>query len=330
MSRVWHPWNRIRWRESFGAWKPWVWVWTLIGLPVSLGSLRVLLRQRLNMIMFVNAEAEAPVLWVPDVKSWLIGKEPDAGKDWGQEEKRATEDEMVRWHHWLNGHESEQTLGDSEGLGSLACYSSWGPKESDRLSNWTTTKLFVKSLAGSRISESVGWRNNVGLRKSNYGFSVFLLQEAFLDCCSPPLVVSHWCFWWRFTFICFCHMLTLVWEWIHFMVQEPGLRGKAGSKSSKPPCAVECLTAGFLGVGRTLDCSPCRLLRCTYFLTMVVSKLLMASQPAFNLFEDLIMGTSVSWIQQTTEKTLVHRELADQDRRRVPGIHMVNSNNSQQ
>ena len=62
-----------------------------------------------------DAEAEAPILWPPDAKSWLIGKEPDAGKDWGKEEKGQTEDEMVEWHHWLNGHESEQTLGDSEG-----------------------------------------------------------------------------------------------------------------------------------------------------------------------------------------------------------------------
>ena len=56
-----------------------------------------------------HAEAEAPMLWPPDAKSWLIGKDPDAGKDWGQKEKGAAEDEMVRWHHWLNGHESEQT-----------------------------------------------------------------------------------------------------------------------------------------------------------------------------------------------------------------------------
>ena len=68
-------------------------------------------------------EAEAPVLWPLDVKSLLIGKDPNAGKDWGQKEKGAAEDEIVRYHHWLNGHESEQTLGDSEGQGSLACCS---------------------------------------------------------------------------------------------------------------------------------------------------------------------------------------------------------------
>ena len=76
-----------------------------------------------------DAEAEAPLLWPPDAKSWLIGEEPDAGKDGGQEEKGATEDEMVGWHHQLKGHESEQTLGDSKGRGSLACCTPWGCKK---------------------------------------------------------------------------------------------------------------------------------------------------------------------------------------------------------
>ena len=67
-----------------------------------------------------DADAEAPILWPPDAKNWLIGKDPDAGKDWGQEEKGVTEDEMVGWHHRLNGHEFEQTLGDGERQGSLA------------------------------------------------------------------------------------------------------------------------------------------------------------------------------------------------------------------
>ena len=78
-----------------------------------------------------DAEAEAPILWPPDERSWLIGKDPDAGKDWRQEEKGMTEDEMVGWHHWLNGRECEQTPGGGEGQGSLACCSPWGYKESD-------------------------------------------------------------------------------------------------------------------------------------------------------------------------------------------------------
>ena len=78
-----------------------------------------------------GAEAEAPILWLPDGNMWLTGKDPDAGNNWEQEEKRATEDEMFGWHHWLNGHELEQTQGDSDGQRSLACCSSWGLKESN-------------------------------------------------------------------------------------------------------------------------------------------------------------------------------------------------------
>ena len=85
-----------------------------------------------------DVETEAPILWPPDAKSRLVGKDPDVGKDWRQEEKGVTEDEIFGWHHWLNGHEFEQTLGDSEGQGSLACCSPRGRKESDtteRLNN---------------------------------------------------------------------------------------------------------------------------------------------------------------------------------------------------
>ena len=78
-----------------------------------------------------DAEAETPVLWPPDAKSQLIGKDPDAGKNRRRVEKGATENEIVGWHHQLNGHEFEQVPGDSEGQGSLACCSPWGHKESD-------------------------------------------------------------------------------------------------------------------------------------------------------------------------------------------------------
>ena len=77
-----------------------------------------------------DAEAEAPVLWLPDAKNWLIGKDPDAGRDWRQEEKGTTEDEMMGWHHRLNEHEFEQALGVGDGQGSLACCTPWGGKES--------------------------------------------------------------------------------------------------------------------------------------------------------------------------------------------------------
>ena len=81
-----------------------------------------------------DAEAEAPIFWSPDEKSRLTGKDSDAGKDWGQE-KGTTEDEMVGWHHLLNGHEFEQTPGDGEGQGSLVCCSPWVAKSQTRLSD---------------------------------------------------------------------------------------------------------------------------------------------------------------------------------------------------
>ena len=90
-----------------------------------------------------DAKAETPILWPPDAKSWLIGKDPDAGRDWGQEQKGTTEDEMAGWHHWLDGHEFEQTLGVGDGQGGLACCCSRGDKESDMTErlNWTEGNL---------------------------------------------------------------------------------------------------------------------------------------------------------------------------------------------
>ena len=86
-----------------------------------------------------DAEANTPILWPPDMKKWLIGKDPDAGKDWRQEEKGTTEDEMAGWLYQLNGHEFEQALGVGDGQGSLTCCSPWGHKELDTTAqlNWT-------------------------------------------------------------------------------------------------------------------------------------------------------------------------------------------------
>ena len=86
-----------------------------------------------------DAEAETPVLGPPHAKSWLTGKDSDAGRDWGQEEKGTTEDEMAGWHHWLDGCEFEWTPGVGDGQGGLACCNSWGCKESDMPEwlNWT-------------------------------------------------------------------------------------------------------------------------------------------------------------------------------------------------
>ena len=86
-----------------------------------------------------DVAAETPILWPPDAKSWLIGKDPDAGKDWGQEKKGTTEDEMAGWHHWLDGHEFGWTPGVGDGQEGLECCNSWGLPESDMTEplNWT-------------------------------------------------------------------------------------------------------------------------------------------------------------------------------------------------
>ena len=96
-----------------------------------------------------DAETEAPILWPPDAKNWLIGKDPDAGKDWGQKEKRMTKDEMVGWHHRLNGHEFAQAPGDNEEQGSLLHCSPCGHKELDMTEwlNWILSKQFLPNTA---------------------------------------------------------------------------------------------------------------------------------------------------------------------------------------
>ena len=103
-----------------------------------------------------DVEAESPILWPPDVKNWLAGKDPDAGKDWRPEENETTEDEMVGWHHRLNGHGFGWTPGVGDGQGGLVCCGSWGCKESDTTEplNWTEQWHQCGSVA-SYISEIV-------------------------------------------------------------------------------------------------------------------------------------------------------------------------------
>ena len=108
-----------------------------------------------------DAEAETPILWPPDAKNWLIWKDPDAGKDWGQEEKGMTEDEMVGRHHQLNGHEFEQALGVGDGQGSLACCSPWVSNSWTWLSNWTDTEV------ASVLSDSL-WLYGLGSARLLY------------------------------------------------------------------------------------------------------------------------------------------------------------------
>ena len=108
--------------------------WESLGLPVNPNG-----NPPWIFIERTDAEAEALILWPPDVKNWLIGKDPHAGKDWRQEEKGMTEDEMFGWHHWLGGHEFEQALGVGDGQGSLVCCSPWARKELNMTEwlNWT-------------------------------------------------------------------------------------------------------------------------------------------------------------------------------------------------
>ena len=98
-----------------------------------------------------SKEAETPILWPPDAKSWLIWKDPDAGKDWEQE-KGMTEDKMVGWHHWLNGHGFGWTSGVGDGRGGLACCVSWGHKESD-MTEWLNSSL-AKPFLGICLTEA--------------------------------------------------------------------------------------------------------------------------------------------------------------------------------
>ena len=105
-----------------------------------------------------DAEAQTPILWPPDEKNWLIWKDPDAERDWRQEKKGMTEDEMVGWHRRLNGHEFEWAMGVGDGQGDLACCSPWGHKKLDR-TEWLN------------CTELVEWRNIY----SSFKFYIFLM-----------------------------------------------------------------------------------------------------------------------------------------------------------
>ena len=129
-----------------------------------------------------EAEVEAPILWPPDAKNWLIWKRPNAGRDWGQEEKRATEDEMVERHHWLNAREFVQALGVGDGHESLAGFSPWVCKESDMTEwlSWTELKRFiiinplggqlVKNLTAMQktLVQFLGWQDPLQKRMATH------------------------------------------------------------------------------------------------------------------------------------------------------------------
>ena len=124
-----------------------------------------------------DVEAETPILWPPDTKSWHIGKDPDAGRDWRQEEMRMTEDEIAGWHHCLGGHEFGWTEGVSDGQGGLACCGSWGRKESD------TTEW----LSWTELNSSMVWLWIIKLDVCVY-FFLLLNKLCFYHLC----YLFHW------------------------------------------------------------------------------------------------------------------------------------------
>ena len=142
-----------------------------------------------HWIFIGSTDAEVEILWPPDVKSQLTGKDPDAGKDWGQEEKGVTNDQMVGWHHRLNGYKFEQTPGDGEGQGSLAWCSSWDHREVD-----TTEQLNKRLLYLSlhrKVLNSLTWDTwfffNSNPLMFQLLFCLFVLQNSFI----PWLLPHH-------------------------------------------------------------------------------------------------------------------------------------------
>ena len=106
-----------------------LWCWRRLLSPLDCKEIQpVHPKGNQSWIPLRRTDAEAPILWPPDAKNWLMWKDHDAGKDWRRKEKGTTEDEIVGWHHWLNGHEFEQAQGVGDGQGGLGCYSSWRPK----------------------------------------------------------------------------------------------------------------------------------------------------------------------------------------------------------
>ena len=130
--------------QRVDAFELWCWRRLLNPLPCTIKPVNPKGNKSWIFIGWTDAEAEAPILWTPDAKNWLIGKDSDAGKDRRWEEKGTTEDEMVGWHPWLNGQKFEQAPGVGDGQGSLACCSPWGHKESDTTEwlNWTDFYIF--------------------------------------------------------------------------------------------------------------------------------------------------------------------------------------------
>ena len=151
MSLIWFYYFVFVWvyRLRVGLWRKlsafelWCWRRLLRG-PLNCKKIQPVHSKGDQFWVFIgrtDAEAETPILWPPHAKSWLIGKDSDAGRDWGQEEKGTPEDEMAGWHHRLDGHEFEWTPGVGDGQGGLVCCDSWGRKELDTTERLKWTEL---------------------------------------------------------------------------------------------------------------------------------------------------------------------------------------------
>ena len=172
----------------------------------------------------IDAEAEAPILWPPHAKSWLIGKDPDTWKDRRQEKKWTTEDEMVGWHHWLDGHDFEQALGVGDAQGSLACCISMVTKSWKRLSDWTE---LMKDWNNRFLGSSHLFFFIVILKHTNHFplwylfhiFSMFYINFYYEDC---------WCYFYLNKFISLFPLILLsVPQELFLQIDHQSLRGKA-------------------------------------------------------------------------------------------------------
>ena len=123
-----------------------------------------------------KTDAEAPILWPPDARSQLVGKDPDAGKDWSQEEKGMKEEEMVGWYHWFNGQEFEQTPGDSEKQGSLVWGSPWGHKQSDTLEQLKNNKAIEQNTTQPQIRWPEYWSFSISPSNEYSGLISFVAE----------------------------------------------------------------------------------------------------------------------------------------------------------
>ena len=154
--------------DQKGRWVPKNWfIWTLVlektlESPLDNKKIKPVIPKRNQFSIFIersDAEAEAPIIWPPDSKNWLPGKDPDAEKDWRQEEKGITEDEMVEWHHQLDGHEFEQALGVSDGRGDLACCSPWGRRVRHDWATELTDRVRCSLVPSISRQEKAGSQN---------------------------------------------------------------------------------------------------------------------------------------------------------------------------